>query len=137
MMGLILVFKNINLTTLFGEHNTVHEYKSNDICLLHLLDIYTRYSIIFQEIEPRCGEALCRLFESDENIDLKAIALKAKHARRRAQIERQTMFKDQPPTGSSMDRKPPPPPHSNNRNFQQPGPARLGLFQHLYVALCA
>ncbi len=37
-----------------------------------------------QEIEPRCGEALCRLFPPDENIDLKAIAIKARRARHSA-----------------------------------------------------
>ena len=34
----------------------------------------------FQEMEPRVGEALCRLFPPDENIDIRAIALKAKRA---------------------------------------------------------
>jgi len=34
-----------------------------------------------QEIEPRCGEALCRLFPPDENIDLRAIVSKAKKMR--------------------------------------------------------
>lgn len=33
---------------------------------------------IFQEIEPRCAEALCRLFPSDPSIDISEIALKAK-----------------------------------------------------------
>ena len=41
-----------------------------------------------QEIEPRCGEALCRLFTPDDNVDLRAIALKAKRARRAVHAER-------------------------------------------------
>ena len=32
----------------------------------------------FQEVEPNCGEALCRLFPPDDNIDIRSIALKAK-----------------------------------------------------------
>ena len=31
-------------------------------------------------MEPRVGEALCRLFPPDENIDIRAIAQKAKHS---------------------------------------------------------
>ena len=45
-----------------------------------------------QEIEPRCGEALCRLFPPDDNIDLKAIALKAKRSRRQVAEEQKREF---------------------------------------------
>ncbi|CAF1677185.1 unnamed protein product, partial [Adineta ricciae] len=36
-----------------------------------------------QEIEPRCAEALCRLFPSDSCIDIMSIALKAKRNKKR------------------------------------------------------
>ena len=37
---------------------------------------------MLQEVEPRCGEALCRLFPADDNIDITPIARKAKRALR-------------------------------------------------------
>ena len=46
------------------------------------------FHFMFQEVEPRCGETLCRLFPPDDNVDLRAIALKAKRARREAHAER-------------------------------------------------
>ena len=56
-----------------------------------------------QEIEPRCGEALCRLFTPDDNVDLRAIALKAKRARRAVHAERGTSgpSSSAPPSRSS------------------------------------
>jgi len=47
-----------------------------------------------QEIEPRCGESLCRLFPPDDAIDLKAIALKAKRDRRRVAEEQKEKLGD-------------------------------------------
>ena len=47
-------------------------------------ELVTLLFVILQEIEAMCGEALCRLFPPDENIDLRAIALKARRARRSA-----------------------------------------------------
>jgi hypothetical protein len=41
-----------------------------------------------QEIEPNVGEALCRLFTTDDNIDLRAIAIKARHRMKRMERER-------------------------------------------------
>jgi hypothetical protein len=38
---------------------------------------------IFQEVEPTVGEALCRLFPPDENIDLRRIAQIARQSLRR------------------------------------------------------
>ncbi|ELT88031.1 hypothetical protein CAPTEDRAFT_225537 [Capitella teleta] len=40
-----------------------------------------------QEVEPQCGEALCRLFPPDTNVDLRTIALKAKKAHRQKERE--------------------------------------------------
>ena len=37
------------------------------------------YRKISKEIEPRCAEALCRLFPSDPTIDIISIATKAKN----------------------------------------------------------
>ena len=36
----------------------------------------------FQEIEPRCGEALCKLFPSDDNVDLNEIVREARRSKR-------------------------------------------------------
>ncbi|CAF1085586.1 unnamed protein product [Rotaria sordida] len=36
-----------------------------------------------QEVEPRCAEALCRLFPSDPTIDIMSIAMKAKNNKKR------------------------------------------------------
>ena len=38
-------------------------------------------------MEPHCGEALCRLFPPDDNIDLRTIAMKAKRAHRQKERE--------------------------------------------------
>ncbi|XP_048758647.2 YTH domain-containing protein 1-like isoform X2 [Ostrea edulis] len=35
-----------------------------------------------QEVEPRCGEALCKMFPPDENVDLSSIARKARKSAR-------------------------------------------------------
>ncbi|XP_061175398.1 YTH domain-containing protein 1-like [Saccostrea echinata] len=35
-----------------------------------------------QEVEPRCGEALCKMFPPDENVDLSSIARKARKSSR-------------------------------------------------------
>jgi len=79
-----------------------------------------------QEIEPRCAEALCRLFEPDENIELRSIALKAKRARRSAQLERERYYRE-PPQGGHRAQPPPqssgPPPP---RYMDSP---RLGLLK--------
>ena len=41
---------------------------------------WRRYSNLIQEVEPRCAEALCRLFPSDPSVDIMSIAKKAKKA---------------------------------------------------------
>ena len=51
---------------------------------IHILTLFC----IFQEIEPNVGEALCRLFTIDDNIDLRAIAIKARHRMKRMERER-------------------------------------------------
>ena len=38
--------------------------------------------LFFQEIEPRCGEALCKLFPSDDNVDLNEIVREARRSKR-------------------------------------------------------
>ncbi|CAF4391107.1 unnamed protein product [Rotaria socialis] len=43
-----------------------------------------------QEIEPRCAEALCRLFPSDPTIDIIAIATKAKNNKKRCSSRSQS-----------------------------------------------
>lgn len=62
-----------------------------------------------QEIEPHVGEALCRMFLPDDNVDLRAIAVKAKRSIKRY-IERERFGK-----------------HRDS----QPEPTRLGLFTGL------
>ena len=47
--------------------------------------IYTCSHVVmflFQEIEPRCGEALCKLFPSDDNVDLNEIVREARRSKR-------------------------------------------------------
>jgi len=39
--------------------------------------------VCLQEIEPRCGEALCKLFPSDDNVDLNDIVREAKRSNAR------------------------------------------------------
>lgn len=45
----------------------------------------TKHDFLYfqKEIEPRCAEALCRLFPSDSCIDIMSIALKAKRNKKR------------------------------------------------------
>ena len=38
--------------------------------------------LLLQEIEPRCGEALCKLFPSDDNVDLNEIVREARRSKR-------------------------------------------------------
>ena len=45
-------------------------------------------------MEPYCGEAICRLFPPDENVDLTAVARKAKRALR---DHRERMYAHGPP----------------------------------------
>ena len=51
-----------------------------------MINFYSNYFLCIirpiKEIEPRCAEALCRLFPSDPDIDVIAIALKAKKNRK-------------------------------------------------------
>ena len=41
--------------------------------------------LCLQDIEPRCGEMLCKLFPADDNVDVSSIARKARkrHSARR------------------------------------------------------
>ena len=68
-------------------------------------------------MEPRCGETLCRLFPPDDNVDLRAIALKAKRARREAHAERGSV-----PGFSPRERV------GGGGLPRGGGPSRLGLF---------
>lgn len=43
------------------------------------------YVSVPQEIEPRCGESLCKLFPTDENLDISELVHKAKKAHMRAE----------------------------------------------------
>lgn len=43
-----------------------------------MLDHYNIDYSSLQEIEPRCGEALCKLFPTDDNVDLNDIVREAK-----------------------------------------------------------
>ncbi|UJR26434.1 hypothetical protein I4U23_007765 [Adineta vaga] len=77
-----------------------------------------------QEIEPRCAEALCRLFPSDGSIDIMSIALKAKRNKKRhfsRSQSRSPLAVNNPssssppplleaPSSSSSSPPPPPPP---------------------------
>jgi len=62
------------------------------VCLLRLpfciyfyfaVFITSKLSMLLQEVEPTVGEALCRLFPLDENIDLRRIAQIARQSLRR------------------------------------------------------
>lgn len=57
-------------------------------------------SFVFQEIEPRCGEALAKLFPPDDNVDLSSIVRKARktHHTARSSERRPEPFRG-PPRG--------------------------------------
>ncbi len=94
-----------------------------------------------QEVEPRCGEALCRLFVPDDNVDLRAIAMKAKRARREAHAERGGGGGGGP--GPAAMAPPPEAVFSPRDSYRGGGggggggPPRLGLFIGLAYSSCA
>ena len=70
------------------------------------------------------GEALCRLFQGDDNIDLRAIAIKARHRMKRMERERGNM--------PFPENTAPPPPRPGGGGFRGgrgggAPPDRLGL----------
>lgn len=66
--------------------------------LLKVCDFYRglTWTLLFQEVEPRVGEELCRMFPEDETIDLRSIALKAKRSIKRY-IERERLGRPREP----------------------------------------
>lgn len=44
--------------------------------------------VYFQEIEPRCGEALCKMFPPDNKLDISSIVRKARRSRHLVRPER-------------------------------------------------
>ncbi|KAK2181853.1 hypothetical protein NP493_377g02045 [Ridgeia piscesae] len=81
-----------------------------------------------QPVEAQCAETLCRMFPLDENIDLKAIAIKARRARRLLERERFYGHRALPPSAA-----PPPPPPAPRQDIP-----RLGLLMsgHFAKELC-
>ena len=79
-------------------------------------------------MEAQCAETLCRMFPLDENIDLKAIAIKARRARRLLERERFYGHRALPPSAA-----PPPPPPAPRQDIP-----RLGLLMsgHFARELC-
>ena len=78
-----------------------------------------------QEVEPTIGEALCRLFPPDENIDLRRIA----------QIARQSLKRRDPSTGkatpasrSALDLSQPAPPGLTEPSSSRSDKLLLGLY---------
>ena len=69
-----------------------------------------------QPVEPVCAEALCRMFPLDEHIDLKAIAIKARRARRLLERERYYTDRAPPPSSTAPPPHPPPPPAPRQDN---------------------
>ena len=63
--------------------------------------------LLFQEVEPRCGESLCKLFPSDHNLDIQDVVKKARKAHSLMPEESQQSFKDRPSTrtGGPMARR--------------------------------
>ena len=98
---------NENLPVKIGRDGQVRVilYESNkDLVCVDTFPLY-----FLQEIEPNVGEALCRLFTIDDNIDLRAIAIKARHRMKRMERE------GGGPGFTDNSRPPPmaPPPHFN------------------------
>ena len=75
-----------------------------------------------QPVEPVCAEALCRMFPLDEHIDLKAIAIKARRARRL--LERERCYNDRAPPSSTG---PPPPAPVSRQDIPRSGLLLSGL----------
>lgn len=57
-------------------------YRQKNLFLFVCLDLICLF-LYLKEIEPRCAEALCRLFPSDPSIDIMSIATKAKNNKKR------------------------------------------------------
>ena len=102
-----------------------------DLCikLCVCVTIYRRTFLFpLQPVEAQCAETLCRMFPLDENIDLKAIAIKARRARRLLERERFYGHRALPPSAA-----PPPPPPAPRQDIP-----RLGLLMsgHFARELC-
>jgi len=84
--------------------------------------MYISRVLCYQEVEPTIGEALCRLFQPDENIDLRRIA----------QIARQSLKRRDPSTvkttvRSESDLSLPPPPGMTESSSSRSDTLLLGL----------